>query len=148
VSKPLAKLYLEAFSNFFFWPLPCRRHCTAAGDTGTTSCPQPWHYWLGVLPMPLSLMPRGTLPTDQLHAVSCVHLGQNPGTRQLYFPPAEGECGKVALTGIWKRSSGGSWSFGARASLGWVPDASVKPGMRQSISIPTGLSQDLLFTLE
>lgn len=82
-----------------------------------------------------------------------MQLGQNPGRKELYFPPGGGGRGKVALTGTWKINSGGCWSpvrehRGAGAFRGRVPDAAGEPGMQQSISIPIGLSQDLLFALE
>lgn len=44
--------------------------------------------------------------------------GQNPRRKELYCSPGEGGCGKVALTGTWKISSGGCWRIPAREHPG------------------------------
>lgn len=150
----LLSFTLKLFPTFF-WPLPCRKHCTAAGGTGTTAFPQPHRGITSLAPCRGPFALRLEAPrqrTSSVQAPACSR-GKTLREKELHFPPGEGGGGKVALTGTWKISSGGCWSPvrehpGAGASRGQVPDASWELGMQQSISIPTGLSQDLLFALE
>lgn len=135
----VSELHLQAFSNSF---VGC---CHAESTTGQLMARAQslapallWHCQLSMLLMPLYLeaLTNGPAPCTQ---------GKNLGRKEFHFPPGEGGCGDAALMGMWKIISGRCWSIPVWHHSG---AGSLPPGMQQSISIPTGLSQDLLFALE